>query len=265
MKKIIVIVLAALMLVSVAACGSAGGGSAAVSAEPEIAIENSDYIYGYRLKNGTYEIKVDSNASMFKVVHCDLVVEDGNMTAVISMSGEGYGYVYLGTAEMAAADSEDKYIPFGRDSLDQKTFDVPVNALDCEMDVAAYSIKKDKWYDRVLVFESERIPEDAYCVIKACDVTLSGGTGKAAVKSPTLLAEDGGSYVAVIEWSSPNYTWMEVDGVTYYPINSEGNSTFAVPVELDKDIAISAETAAMSQPHVIEYTLHFDGASVRER
>ena len=263
MKKTAVIIIALAMLLSFAACG--GSKSAPAPVNVDIAVENSGYVYGYQLKDGTYEIEVDSSASMFKVVHCDLVVKDGTMKAVISMSGDGYGYVYLGKADMAAADSEDKYIPFGRDSEDRKSFDVPVTTLDCEMDVAAYSIKKDTWYDRVLVFESALIPEDAYRAIRTANVTISGGTGKAGIKSPTLLAEDGGKYVAVIEWSSPNYTYMEVDGVRYCPINSEGNSTFAVPVELDKDMAVSAETAAMSQPHVIEYTLRFDGASLRDR
>ena len=263
MKKITAIVLAALMLLSFAACG--GGGNAQVQAEPDIAVEKDAYVYGWELKDGTYEIKVDSSSSMFRIVHCDLIVENGNMTAFMSLSGEGYDYVYLGTGEMAAADSEDKYIPFERDSEDRKAYTIPVAALDCEMDLAAHSIKKDSWYDRVLVFESELIPEDAYRTIRAVDVKMEGGTGKASIKSPTLIAEDNGSYVAVIEWSSPNYTYMIVDGQDYYPVNSEGNSTFAIPVELDKDIAVSAETAAMSQPHLIDYTLHFDGASLRDR
>ncbi len=263
MKKITAVILAAVMLLCFAACGNGGGSKA--SAAPEIAVDGNEYVYGYELKDGTYEIKVETNASMFKVVHCELIVENGSMTAVMSLSGEGYDYLYAGTGEMAAADSEDKYIPFERDSEDRKAFRMPIAALDCEIRLASHSIKKDQWYDRSPVFESGLIPEDAYRTIKAVDVKLSGGTGKAGIKSPTLIAEDNGNYVAVLEWSSPNYTYMIVDGKEYYPVNIEGNSTFAIPVGLDKDIAVSAETSAMSQPHLIDYTLHFDGSSLRDR
>ena len=110
MKKIAAVILTAVLLLCFAACRS--GESAKAPAEPDIAVESSEYIYGYMLKDGTYEIKVETNASMFRAVHCDLIVEGGSMTAVMSLSGEGYDYLYLGTGEMAAADSEDKYIPF---------------------------------------------------------------------------------------------------------------------------------------------------------
>ena len=42
-----------------------------------------------------------------------------------------------------------------------KTFTVPIEALDQETDCAAWSIRKEKWYDRVLVFESAQIPAEA--------------------------------------------------------------------------------------------------------
>ena len=104
------------------------------------------------LTDGIYEAEVESSASMFRVVHCELVVEDGKMTAVMAMSGEGYGYVYPGTAAEAEAADESEYIPFERDSEGRKTFAFPIEKLDTEYECAAYSIKKDTWYDRTLVF-----------------------------------------------------------------------------------------------------------------
>ena len=57
----------------------------------------------------------------------------------------------------------------------------------------------------------------------------------------------------------------EVDGKDYFPINADGNATFAVPVVFDKDMTASAETVAMSEPHIIEYTLHFDASTLKDR
>ena len=55
---------------------------------------------------------------------------------------------------------------------------------------------------------------------------------------------------------------MTVDGVRYDLVNTEGNSTFIIPITLDSDIAVSALTTAMSEPHLIDYTLHFDSESL---
>lgn len=94
-------------------------------------------------------------------------------------------------------------------------------------------------------------------------VTLSGGTGKATVESPAKITAAGGKMTAVIVWSSPNYDKMVVDGEEYLPVPRAGNSTFEIPVSaLDKDLAVQAETTAMSEPHMIDYTLHFDSSTL---
>lgn len=94
-------------------------------------------------------------------------------------------------------------------------------------------------------------------------VTLQGGTGRTSVKSPCALTVSGGQMTAKVVWSSTNFTWMKVGGVTYNNENSGGNSTFTIPVSaLDTPIDISAETTAMSEPHVIDYTLTFSSSGV---
>ena len=94
-------------------------------------------------------------------------------------------------------------------------------------------------------------------------VTLQGGTGRTSVKSPCTLTVSEGRMTAKVVWSSTNYTWMKVGGVTYNNENSGGNSTFTIPVSaLDTPIDISAETTAMSEPHVIDYTLTFSSSGV---
>ena len=93
------------------------------------------------------------------------------------------------------------------------------------------------------------------------DVTLTGGSGRAAVASPAEVTVTGETAEAVIVWSSPYYSYMVVDDIRYEPQQTEGNSTFKIPVKLDQDMQVTACTEAMSEPHEIEYTLHFDIAA----
>ncbi len=96
------------------------------------------------------------------------------------------------------------------------------------------------------------------------EVTLSGGSGRASVDSPARLTVQGNTCTATITWSSPHYEYMLVDGVRYEPIQEQGNAAaFAIPVVLDTDMAVSASTVAMGQPHLIDYTLHFSSASIQ--
>ena len=90
------------------------------------------------------------------------------------------------------------------------------------------------------------------------EVELLGGSGRASVTSPAKVEIKDGKAVATLEWSSPNYDYMVVNGEKYLPVNTEGNSVFQIPVEaFDQDIAVIADTVAMSTPHEIEYTLNF--------
>lgn len=96
-------------------------------------------------------------------------------------------------------------------------------------------------------------------------VTLTGGSGKATVESPAKMIVSGGKMTGIIVWSSPNYDQMVVDGQQYLPVPRAGNSTFEIPIStLDADIPIQAETTAMSEPHMIDYTLHFDSSTIQK-
>ena len=91
------------------------------------------------------------------------------------------------------------------------------------------------------------------------EVTLEGGSGKASVASPTELRVKDGKATAIIEWSSPNYDYMIVDGQKYEPVNKNGgNSKFEIPVASPNGtIEVIADTTAMSTPHEITYQLTF--------
>ena len=116
-----------------------------------------------KLVDGTYDISVESNSSMFNIVSCKLTVAGGKATAEMKMSGEGYGKVYMGTGEEAEAADESTFI---MDQPDPETgknvFTVPVEMLDESVDCAAWSKKKEKWYDRTLVFQSDLLPDEAF-------------------------------------------------------------------------------------------------------
>ena len=96
-------------------------------------------------------------------------------------------------------------------------------------------------------------------------MTLEGGSGRATVDSPAALTVADGRMTATIVWSSPNYDYMLVKGEKYLPTNTEGNSTFEIPVAaLDTPLDVVGDTVAMSTPHEIEYTLTFASASLIE-
>ena len=109
------------------------------------------------IADGTYEITVDSSSSMFHVVKCILHVENGAMTAAMTMSGDGYGKVYMGTAQEASQAPEAEHICPEAGKQQEVVFTVPVAALNQEIPCAAWSVRKEIWYDRVLVFRSSAI------------------------------------------------------------------------------------------------------------
>ena len=85
-------------------------------------------------------------------------------------------------------------------------------------------------------------------------LTMEGGTGRATVDSPAKLVVEDGKATLTVVWSSSNYDYMIVDGEKYDPVNTEGNSTFEIPIKvLNEAFAVTADTTAMSQPHEIEY------------
>ena len=107
-----------------------------------------------KVTDGTYPITVDSSSNMFRIVDAQLIVENGSMHCVMTLSGTGYGKLFMGTGDEAAAASEADIIPYVENAEGKYTYDVPVDALDEDTACAAWSIKRERWYDRTLVFES---------------------------------------------------------------------------------------------------------------
>lgn len=95
-------------------------------------------------------------------------------------------------------------------------------------------------------------------------VDLMGGSGKAAVVSPTILTVENGNAAARIQWSSSNYDYMIVDGVKYQNESEENmNSVFEIPVICwDEEMEVIADTTAMGHPVEIHYQMVFYSDSV---
>lgn len=117
-------------------------------------------IYPGDIVDGTYEIQVESTSTFFKITHAELLVEEGSMSARITISSLSYQYVYMGTAQEAEKEDESNLIGYEEED-DKSIFTIPVEALDKEIDCAAFSKKKQIWYDRKLVFDASTLPEDA--------------------------------------------------------------------------------------------------------
>ena len=246
----------------------------------EVVSDDMAAVYGTDIKDGVYNITVDSSSSMFNIVDCELTVKDGEMTALMTMGGTGYLYLFMGTGEEALAASEEEYLPFVETEEGVHTYTVPVEALDTGIDCAAFSKRRERWYDRTLVFRADSLPQDAFAegaVTTVADlgledgsylieVSLEGGSGRASVESPAALTIDNGAATAIIVWGSPFYDYVIVGEEKLLPISAEGeNSAYEIPVTaFDRTIGVTADTIAMSIPHEIEYTLYFDSSTIEK-
>ena len=282
MKRVFSCVVAASLALSLlVGCGaSSTASSAASSAASSEAASSvaSSAAETAALPDGVYTAEFDTDSSMFHANEaCDgkgtLTVENGQMTFHVSLASTHIVNLYLGKAS-DAADHEADWLQPTTDTVTYSDgtseevygFDIPVSAVDADFDLAILGTK-GKWYDHVVSVRNA--VEQAGTAAPAdgtytCEVTLEGGSGRATVESPAALTVADGKMTATIVWSSPNYDYMLVDGEKYLPTNTDGNSTFEIPVAaLDAALDVTADTVAMSTPHEIEYTLTFDSASLK--
>ena len=240
-----------------------------------------------QLPDGVYTAEFSTDSSMFHVSEaCDgkgtLTVKDGVMTIHISLGSKKILNLYPGLAEDAAKDGAVLLQPTTdtvtySDGMTEEVygFDVPVPAIGEEFDLALIGTK-GKWYDhKVKVsdpvaedsreaangsFDMSALADGSYTI----ELTMEGGSGRASIQSPAQLAIADGAATATLEWSSPNYDYMLVNGEKYLPVNTEGNSVFEVPVEaLDAPLTMIGDTVAMSTPHEVEYTITFHSETLQ--
>ena len=226
------------------------------------------------LPDGVYTAEFDTDSSMFHANEaCDgkgtLTVENGTMTFHVSLASKKIVNLYVGMAADAEANKADWLLPTTdtvtySDGTSEEVYgyDIPVAAVDEDFQLAILGTK-GKWYDHTVSIRNAEPKAEAAAETPAdgeynVNVVLEGGSGRATVDSPAALTVADGKMTATIEWSSPNYDYMIVDGEKYLPTNTEGNSTFVIPVAaLGTPLSVTADTVAMSTPHEIEYTLTF--------
>ena len=248
-----------------------------VIAADTVGYEGMEPVYADALQDGRYPVNVDSSSSMFKIAGCELIVADGAMTAELTINSKSYEHLYAGTADQAAKAAAADFIE-PQETGDGCVFTVPVEALDQEIDCAAFSAKKQLWYDRKLVFRADSLADEAFKESRSTsaealsladgeytiDVKLEGGSGKASVQSPAKLTVSGGKATAEIIWGSNHYDYMIVADEKYLPVSTEEYSVFEIPVTgFDYPMPVSADTTAMSTPHEIAYTLYFDSSTIQ--
>lgn len=219
------------------------------------------------LTDGNYQVDVDTGNKMFKVTNCILTSEKGKMYAVITLSGTGYDYLYMGSAADAAEAAAKDYISYVADEAGKYTYKVPVESLDKGIAVAAHSIKNDKWYDRTLIFSSasaKRIIADGTYQVNAeaggkmfrvtdCVMTVKNGQMTAAV---TL---SGHGYNRIYLGDVNNASDDEKNWILPDSLLAE-QYTFQIPVEkLDEVMTIAVHTTKSNKWDTRTLTFHSEG------
>lgn len=115
-------------------------------------------IRGSDVNDGTYDIDVDVSSQFFRIDSCKLTVKDGKMTAAIQLDTFSYSLIYNGTGKEAAKADASDYIEITEDKEGYASFTIPVDALDKQISIASFSTRKNKWYDRTILFDATSLP-----------------------------------------------------------------------------------------------------------
>ena len=125
--------------------------------DPTVPAETKD------LKAGTWKVKSDTDNRMFYLYpktgtkYSTLTVKGESskktMTATVTLTGEGYDYLYMGTALEAAKAPKNQWIK-AKVVNGYYTYTLPVSALDKNLTVSAHSKKKNRWFEHTIIFYS---------------------------------------------------------------------------------------------------------------
>lgn len=197
--RIIITILMAVLLTAVSASAvfagplvikdgdSEGDTGGAQQTERDRSIQDGSLIYSMTpvypedIKEGTYHVDAVSSSQFFKITDAEITVKDGRIGAVITISSTSYAYVFPGSAQEAAAAGSGSWIP-AEESTGYGKFELEAAALNKELPCAAFSKKKEKWYDRDIVFLASSLPEDAVLIELSEDGGTIADTQEAAVK-----------------------------------------------------------------------------------
>lgn len=287
-KYMVITAMLLALCMSVTACRNTEGNvdsqdTETVTEENTASTQATEEVSKIDLPDGTYTAEFTTDSSMFHVneAYDDkgiLTVKDGQATIHITLTSKKILNLFPGTAEDAQKDGAELLDPT-TDTVEYEDgttdevygFDVPVPVLDEEFDLALIGTKGE-WYDHKVKVSDPQPQEDADADGSTqlsdgtyqIDLDFEGGSGRASISSPASVTISNGEAVATVEWSSPNYDYMIIDGEKYMPVNTDGNSVFEIPVKLDVPMQVIGDTVAMSTPHEIEYTLTFHSQTAQE-
>lgn len=223
--------------------------------------------------DGIYSTTAETGAAMFKAVGVKLTVKNGKMSAVITLSGEGYDYLYMGTATDAATHTGNwiKYSGSAAYTLDGetktgRTYEIPVSALDTPLTIASHSERQKKWYDRTVTISSKNLKKTGDIPAEGTPAdgiySTSAVTGAAMFKVVgTKLTVKNGKMTALITLSGIGYDylymgtgadaanhtdqWIKYKGTATYTLDGETKTgrTYEIPVAaLDKPITVASHS-----------------------
>lgn len=207
---------------------------------------------------GKYVVDVDtfSSSGMFRIVNCVLTSVGGKMQADITLSKQGYDYLYMGTAEEAAKEkNKNKWISYKIDKEGKYVFTVPVESMNTGVRIAAHGVRSDTWFDRTLTFKTEGMTKyaqvsDGSYKVNVDTKKLKGEQAMFKVTDCTLTSKNG-EMVAELTLSGTGYTQVYMGSSAEAMLadpskriscgEKNGVHTFTVPVFLlDTGIQIAA-------------------------
>ena len=106
------------------------------------------------LADGVYEIEVETDSSMFRAESCTLTAKDGEYVATLTLPGQGFTRLYFGSAEDAVEADLSSIYDYTLNDEGLYTFELPVEELDEELEIAAYGHRRDTWYDHTIIFHA---------------------------------------------------------------------------------------------------------------
>lgn len=253
------------------------GGREAISADGMVEVT------GDQVADGTYDVLVETDTQMFNIIDCQLTVKDGTMTAVVTLSGDGYQWLYMGTGEEAAAADSSDYIDYVEDDQGRYTYDIgEVPSLNTKVKCSCYSKRREQWYDHDIIFVAGTLPTDALSAgaqqavrestplsgLADGDyniaVDVSGGTD--TVESPAPLKMADGQATATLKFSSPDYDYLVITGEKYEPTEvTDDSATYEVPVKVfDTAIPVTFDSTASGSQEETTGSLSFHSGQLTD-
>lgn len=145
------------------------------------------------LEDGVYSAAFDTDSGMFHVNEANdgkgvLTVKDGKMTLHVSLASKNIVNLFVGTAEDAQKDGAELLQPTTdtvtySDGMTEEVygFDIPVEAIDEEFDLALIG-KKNKWYDHKVKVTNPQKESDETAATEETKDTSTDDTKEASEK-----------------------------------------------------------------------------------